>query len=101
QVRDEHRDSFPHQPAPVHADPVDTQGQAGTLQIEELVYGQVNRDLLRVGFPPTGLPPWITGGAGADGAEQFGDSRQIHPARTGPARSACRHRSSTSLASSR
>ena len=68
---------------------------------KEFVRGQVDRNLLRVGFSPTGLPPGISGGAGADGAEEFSDSRQAYPARTGPAFPACRHRSSTSLASSR
>src|SRR5216683_1170982 len=98
QVGEQHGDRLPDQAAPVHGDPVPAQGQPRALEFEQLVGGQVDSDLLSVPLTPAGLTLAIDDGTGTGGTEQLRDSRQAHPPGPGPA---CRHRSSTSLASSR
>ncbi len=101
EIGQQHGNSFTHQPATIYRDPVTAQRQPGPLEIEELGRGQVHSDLLRVRLAAAGLAARSGGRPWGGRPEQFSDTRQAHPARTGPARSACRHRSSTSLASSR
>jgi hypothetical protein len=101
EIGQQHGNSFTHQPATVYRDPVTAQRQPGPLEIEELGRGQVHSDLLRMGLTAARRPPAVGVGSGGRRAEQLGDARQAYPPGARPSRPACRHRSRTSLASTR
>src|SRR6266704_3100966 len=98
QVGQQHGDGLADEPAPVddHAEPA--QRQARVLKVEQFGGGQVDGDLVVVLFPAGRRAFTSRGWRGFDGAQEL-----LHPGDTYPARPppACRHRSSTSLASSR
>jgi hypothetical protein len=87
--------------AAVDGDAERAEGETGALQFEQLTARQVDGDLLGVALPAAGLALGFERGAPADGTEQLGDAGEAYPPRTGAARSAWCHRSSTSFASSR
>src|ERR1700722_12429702 len=98
QVGEQDRDRLPDQAPPVEDHPEPAQPQPRVLELKQFGGGKVDGDLLVVSFPARRLA-FIGGGwRGRGGAQQLCDPGNAYPA--GPTPSV-RHRSSTSLASSR
>ena len=101
EVGQQDRQRLPDDPAPVDRDAEGAQREPGALQVEQFAAGQVDGDLLGVPLPAAGLALGFDGRPTARRAEKLGNSGQAYPPCACTARSAWRHRSSTSFASSR
>jgi hypothetical protein len=72
-------DRFADETPPVHGDAVAAQGQPGVLQVEQLVGGQVNSDLVRVLLPATGRPVRGHVRARRNRTQQLRNARKAYP----------------------
>jgi hypothetical protein len=74
-----HGDGLTDEPTAVRGDAVAAQGEPGVLQIEQLVGGQVNGDLMRMLLPAARRTVRGNVGTGCSGTKQLRYARKAYP----------------------